>query len=686
MISARLFGGFELRNSNGEELTLGTRKARALLAFLIIERGQWHSRGRLAGLLWGDRAHTQARNSLSQALYEIHRLEETSDATIVERTSERVRIVEGVIDSDVDQFRERLNGNALEAAMLRTGDLLGGVDLRDQAFVDWLVAKRAEYQEALSIGLRALASPAKGHEDLDVALRAARHLIALNPLDEAARRQLMHLLSQTGNRAEAICQYEICANLLKDELGIEPEAATQRLLDEIRRAQTKQPSLTSTETLEKVTIRTLHEATSSQSHESPWTSPESIERHNLIDPQAHDDTPVLAVVPFKNLSTEPDVGYLGEGLADDILFSLSGFRWFKVLGRSSSFRLTEANFTLKDIHRTFGATHLVSGQIRLSGTKLRISVELTDCRSERQVWSARYNDNVDRLFEVEDQMVRQIASSIVPALEESEMQLLLNRPPNSMSAYEFLQRGNWHLFRNLSSYDGDDEARRCFEAALKLDPNYAAALAALAYVKYRNASKYIATNFREHIEDSRQTALQALSIDPREPRALRYLAGALSMLGDQEGARQAFQRSIELCPSYATAYSGLAFSHDFLGQFAEAQTAADQTMLLRPHDPILCKCVISKSIADYQTGDYERAERIAQNSIRTNSVWWMSNALLAASMAQQKKLAEALAVTKRLRATYPGLKLEKLAAGLPFTDPAHRDHLVEGLVQAGWRD
>ena len=160
MITARLFGGFELSDANGEELTLSTRKARGLLAFLIVEDGRWHSREGLAGLLWGERAQTQARNSLNQALYEIRKLESAVGTTIVEREPERVRIVTGAIDSDVDRFAALLTDNALEAADFRIGELLDGVDLRDQDFVDWLSSKRAEYQEALSNALRELASSA----------------------------------------------------------------------------------------------------------------------------------------------------------------------------------------------------------------------------------------------------------------------------------------------------------------------------------------------------------------------------------------------------------------------------------------------------------------------------------------------------------------------------------------------
>jgi hypothetical protein len=109
-------------------------------------------------------------------------------------------------------------------------------------------------------------------------------------------------------------------------------------------------------------------------------------------------------------------------------------------------------------------------------------------------------------------------------------------------------------------------------------------------------------------------------------------------------------------------------------------------MLLRPHDPILHRCVISKSIAHYQTGDYETAERIAQNSVRTNAVFWMSNAMLASSLAQQGKIAASQLVVERIHLNHPGLKMEKLLDGMPFTNSDHVEHLKQGLVKAGWED
>ena len=656
-ITARLFGGFELRDVGGEELTLGTRKARALLAFLIIESGQWHPRERLAGMFWGDRAQTQARNSLNQALYEIGKLEEASAATIIERTPERVRIVEGAIGSDVEQFLKLLPGNALEAAALRAGDLLDGADLRDQSFVDWLLDKRAEYQAALSAGLRTLASASNTGENQDTALQAARHLVALDPLDEAARRQLMHLLAQAGNRAEAIRQFDVCASLLKDELGIEPDAATRSLLEQIRRSQPVQPALVSL---------------AEDGHQKLIETPATVHR------------PVIAVMPFANLDDDPEFGLMVDGFGEDLIFALSAFRSFRVLARTATFRLRRADMDHTDIQRALGANYAVNGRVRRSGRRLRISVELVDCSTGDQLWADRYDRILDDFFEIEDDIARRIAGAIEPTLENVEMVRALGRPPETLEAYGLMQRGYWHIYR--AKPDDEVQAFRFFEAALAIDPTYAEAVAGLAYLKFRDAHANLLNDFLGRMEDCRQTAAHALELDPRNPRAMRILSGADSIFGNHDVALATIKRAVELCPSYAQGFSGLAFAYDFKGSFSDAIPAADETIRLRPHDPVLHRCIMSKSIAAYQTGLYEGAELVARNSIRTNDRWWISNMMLAASLGKQQRPDAAKAAIEKLKKDLPGLTLQAMLQGMPFADAAHREHLADGLIQAGWRD
>lgn len=654
---ARLFGGMELRDSHGRELTLGTRKTRALLAFLIVEADRWHSRERLAALLWGGRGATQARNSLNQALHEIRKLENEVGVSIVERETDRIRLLRGSVDCDVHQFEALLTSDPLAAAELCSGALLEGVDTSNQEFSDWLGPQRAHYQEALVGALGEVASSAIDNGSIDAGIRAARRLTTLDPLDEGARQMLMRLLANSGNRAEAIRQYQICADLLKSELGITPEPATQEVLEQIKRADAEPKQIAK-------------------------FAPD--ERLQLAETPTNDDRPVVAVLPFANLSDDADFAYFADGLAEDLIFALSAFRWFRVLARTATFRMRDPDADHREIRRMYGATYVVSGRVRRVGSRLRISVELVDCRNGQQLWAGQYDKGLDDLFDVEDEITQRLASAIEPMVEDSEMRRTLGRPTEMLAAYELLQRGYWHLYRN--SQEDYDEAKRCFEAAAARDTSYAGAVAALAYLKYRDAHVNPVNNYRQRLEDSRDTAAHALELDPLDPRALRYYAGASCFLGDQDTALDAISRSIELCPSYASAYSGLAFVHDFKGNFSDAKPAADETMRLRPHDPGLYRCIMSKAIADYQTGEYERAERVARDSLRTNSSWWISNMMLMASLAQRGRLEDASAAAERIRADQPGITLEIMLGKMPFTNPAHRDHLAEGLIRAGWRD
>lgn len=654
-IVAHLFGGMELRDADGQELTVDTRKARALLAFLIVESGRWHARERLAGLLWGERGDTQARNSLNQALYELRKLE--TDLEIIERETDRLRLKAGSIDCDVHRFEGFLTSDPMAAAELYTGRLLDGLDLAERDFTDWLNQKRAEYQEALAGALRNTARSTDDSNDLQSRIGAARQLVRLDPLDEGARRHLMELLAQSGNRAEAIRQYQICAELLQEALGIKPDPETQRLLERIKRA---------------------HIVPGASTKFAPDV------RLGLIDAPSNEDKPVVAVLPFVNLSDDPNLAYFADGLADDLIFSLSAFRWFRVLAQAATFKVRDANANHADVRLMFGATHVVNGRVRRAGSRLRLTIELADCRTGQQLWAGRYDKGLDDLFEVQDDVIRRVVAGIEPALEDTEMRRALGRPPETLAAYEFLLRGYWHLYRG--SQKDHNEAKRCFEAALARDSSYAGALVALAFANYRDAHANPVSIFAQRLEDCRVLAVRALELDPQEPRALKHFGGASCFLGDQDTALGAVTRSIELCPSYASAYSGLAFVHDFKGDFSDAMPAADETIRLRPHDPGLHKCIIAKAIAHYQTGQYERAERIARDSLRTNKTWWISNMMLAASLAQRGAVADAAAATEKVRADQPGITLEIMLRTMPFAHAAHSEHLAEGLIRAGWRD
>jgi adenylate cyclase len=274
---------------------------------------------------------------------------------------------------------------------------------------------------AVTVALGWLVSSTGGN--LDERTATARQLLKFDPLDERARRQLMELLAQSGNPVEAIRQYQICVEVLNDALGIKPDSETQRVFEQIKRSQD----------VSKSTMAFAPDA-----------------RMELVDAQPSEDRPVVAVFPFANLSGDPSFAYFADGLADDLIFSLSAFRWFRVLAQASTFRLRDAGVSHADVRRMFGATHLVNGRMRRSGSALRVNVELVDCKTGQQMWSGRYDRTLDDLFDVQDDVTKRVAAGIEPTLEDSEMRRTMGRPAESLTAYEFLHRGYWHLYRRTS--------------------------------------------------------------------------------------------------------------------------------------------------------------------------------------------------------------------------------------------
>ena len=367
ILSVRLFGGFELATLDGEPLALTARKARAVLAVLVLEEGRWLSREWVAGLLWGDSAETKARNSLNQALYEIRKLETAVSATIVEKEAERVRLVSGSVDSDVRAFEVTLSDKTVEVARYRPDDLLRGIDVRDPGFLDWLSYKRDLYRNRLAAVLWDLASWQDKNEAFEVPLQAARELTVLNPLDEIARRRLIELLLQQGNRAEALRQYMICRELLMVELGVEPDTALQELYQTM---------------LE-------HDAAA-----STVSIGEPDERQALIDTPGGEVRPVVAVMPFTNLDDDPKFAFMVDGFTQDIIIALSAFRSLRVLAHTATFRFRDIDLDHNGIRSALGAAYAVGGRVRRSERKLLISVELFDCRSGEQIWSGQYTNTI----------------------------------------------------------------------------------------------------------------------------------------------------------------------------------------------------------------------------------------------------------------------------------------------------
>ena len=230
-----LLGTFRGQLGSGLALTLPTRKAQALLAYLALRAGHSHSREKLATLLWGDVGELQARQSFRQALSSVRKAVGVRSGLLIE--GETVTVSPTHLQLDVATFERRVTEGTLkafrEATTLYRGELLDGFTVSQPLFEEWLRGERERLRElALMAHSRLLAEQSK-IGDIDLAIQTAARLLALDPLREAAHRSLMRLYARQGRRAAALRQYQVCVDLLRRELGVDPEQKTQRAYQEL---------------------------------------------------------------------------------------------------------------------------------------------------------------------------------------------------------------------------------------------------------------------------------------------------------------------------------------------------------------------------------------------------------------------------------------------------------------------
>jgi DNA-binding SARP family transcriptional activator len=235
----RLLGGLEVEGDLGAPLSVSTRKAQALLAYLALTPGQAHPRDKLAALLWSDTAPGPARTAFRQTLFVLRKALGDTAETVLAMTGDAVRLPAEAVQTDVAAFERAValaTPPALaEAVALYRGDLLAGLTVEAPPFEDWLMSERERLRELAVEALARLLAHQRTSGDVDSAVHTALRLLGLDPLQEAVHRTLMRLYARLGRRDAALRQYQACVDVLRRELGVEPEAETKELYREVLR-------------------------------------------------------------------------------------------------------------------------------------------------------------------------------------------------------------------------------------------------------------------------------------------------------------------------------------------------------------------------------------------------------------------------------------------------------------------
>jgi adenylate cyclase len=385
--------------------------------------------------------------------------------------------------------------------------------------------------------------------------------------------------------------------------------------------------------------------------------------------------PAIAVLPFENISGDPEQEYFADGLTEDIITALSLWKSFPVISRNSSFAYKGQSPDIRAVGEELGARYILEGSVRKAGQRIRVTAQLINATTGHHVWAERYDRQQEDFFELQDELTQGIASILAPEVERAEQAQVTRVDPNSLDAWGWVVRGNAELREH--SAEGNIRAREMYERALSLDPNYGPGHVGMAFAHHRDVTINSPTVSRsEALSKSMEAARRAVEIDPTDSEAHVEIGIAYELHGEYEQAIAAHQRAIELNPNNSKAILGKGVSYALSGRPEIGIDLIELSIRLNPHDPRGQMGLVFKAFATYLLGDYEEASRSAQYAIEQFPKLALPHLILAACLGQRGLVDEAGAALVTLDTMSPGFAKTSVLV-------KENEHLRDGLLKAG---
>jgi TolB-like protein/cytochrome c-type biogenesis protein CcmH/NrfG len=392
------------------------------------------------------------------------------------------------------------------------------------------------------------------------------------------------------------------------------------------------------------------------------------------------DRTAIAVLPFSNLSGEPEQEYFSDGISEDIITALSKLRWFYVIARNSSFVYKGKSVHLNQIADDLGVAYVIEGSVRKEGERVRITAQLNEVATGSHIWAERYDRDLADVFAVQDEITEAIVAAIEPQLYAAENFKAQRKAPDSMDAWDLVMRALSHYWR-VTRQD-NTVAQALLEKAIKIDPEYGQALGVLA----------ASLTFGAHmgweetavaVPSAERAALAAIHANSEDAWAHSALAGAYMHRRRFDDCLAEFELALRLNPSFASArgYYGVALA--YCGRWEEGDRAARHALRLSPRDPFAAVYYGVASYCQFVGGNYEEAISLSRESLRLRSDFVGGHRVLTAAAAMTKQRELAAASLKALLRVQPDLSLKWLATEMPFKYDTERDQYLAAFRWAG---
>lgn len=652
------------------------KKAQGLLAYLALHPGQALARERLAALLWGDARSEQARRSLRECLRSIRAIMggDAKDALAADGNGGRLALPKNT-DVDATRFEQLVRSSRLEdleaAHGLYRGEFLAELHIASEPFEEWLVLKRRRLAAAMSDLLLRLASMRADAGNSDGAVEAAQHLTIVDPLREEGHRLLIRLLAASGRRSAALAQHAQCVSVLRRDLGVAPEPATTHLAEQIRAGLLPAAS----------SGRDNDAASGAGEPQSPAVQGEP---KRAIDAHEPRDKLSIAVLPFANLSGDPDQDRFAQGITEDITNALGHMPGSFVIASSSAIAYRGRAADLREIGRELGVGYVLRGSVRRLGERVRIIVQLLDTLRSAQIWSECFEDDLVGVFDIQDRVATQAAAMIGPALQSIEIERAHRKPTANLTAYDLYLRA---VPRFRKSLGDNEQALNFLRRAIELDPSYATAYALAARCFHFQRVMGWVHPGDSRLQEGVRLARLAAECGRNDSEALWMAGLALVFLaGELDHGAALIEKSISLNPNSANAWIASCFAQAFLADSGRAIEDFARAQRLNPLDTMHHLRWNALGNAYFVAGRFERAAQAADRTLHESPTYPSALRMKVATCGLLGRLEEGHRYVRQLLAVNPGASLSSLRA---FWAPLLRlcpdalESYLRGLRHAG---
>jgi len=398
------------------------------------------------------------------------------------------------------------------------------------------------------------------------------------------------------------------------------------------------------------------------------------------EPMSLPDRPAIAVLPFTNMSGDPEQEYFSDGISEDIITALSKLRWFFVIARSSSFIYKGKAVLMKQVGDELGVGYVVEGSVRKEGDRVRITAQLNDVATGSHVWAERYDRDLVDVFAVQDEITEAIVVAIEPQLYAAEDFHAQRKPPDSLDAWDLVMRALSHFWR-ITKQD-NIVAQALLEKAISIDPNYGQALGVLA-TSYVFSSHMGWTDSLTAVPLAKRSALRAIDAD-RDDAWAHYALGYVSLFERRfDDSLAEYELALQLNPNFAQAQAYYGLSLSYSGRWQEATAAVGRALRLSPRDPFSAVYHGIAAYAQYLGKNYEEAMRLAREGIRQRGDFVGAHRVLTAAAGMAGQTETARLALQELRRVQPNISLAWLSEHIPIRHDADRAHYLEGFRRAG---